>query len=208
MKFAFGTRVFSSDGEEIGAIKEVIVDPGSRELVGLVVQEGLLFQRDQVVDVSLVESTDEDGVRLSCAGEVLEEQAQEYREDEYVALDPPTDLEGAPESVWIRPPDLSASLLPPGFGPIALPPEIAVPIEDVTLLHGSSVSDVSGEIIGSVEALLTDSEERITHVVVSEGIAFPQSKLVPLDWVASVEDNAVSLSVSSAAVGRLPDYQP
>lgn len=208
MKFAFGARVFSSDDEEIGAIKEVIVDPASRELVGLVVQEGLLFQHDQVIDASLIESADEECVRLACEGAIVEEQAQEYREDEYVALDPAAEAEGAPECAWVRPPDFSASLLPPGFGPSALPVEVAVPIEDVTLLHGSSVLDVSGEVIGSVEALLTDGKERITHVVVSEGVAFPQSKLVPLDWVACVEDNAVSLSVPASAVERLPDYQP
>jgi hypothetical protein len=76
----------------------------------------------------------------------------------------------------------------------------------VALLHGSTVVALDDEPVGTVSALLTDADRRLTHLVISQGMVRPRSKLIPLNWTVAFEDNRVVLAVAAPVVARLPDY--
>lgn len=206
MKLVFGTNVYGRDGEQVGVIKEVVVDPATREVSHLVVQRGLLFQDDRLVDMDLVEGTTTEGVRLSRTSAELEGITGEYRQDEYVeSARAETQSEDLPEKLWARPPTTGSSVVPPGITPGDLPPDVSIPANDVGLLHGSKVVGKEGKAFGKVKALLTDADDKLSHIVVSEGLVFPRPKMVPIDWIASFEENTVVLATNSTEVDQLPD---
>ena len=64
------------------------------------------------------------------------------------------------------------------------------------------------EHVGDVERLFVDPDSnRATHFLVSQGLLFKEQKLVPADWVRSVEEDKVRLAVPSRLLERLPDYE-
>lgn len=204
MKLTFETRVCSADGQEIGKVKEVVVDPRSHEVVGLVIKQGLLFQDDRVIDVDLVASADDAGITLKVPAAEVGQESEEYQEGEYISLDG-GDAEGLPTRVWVEPVGPAASLVPPGISGIALSHDAPIPIDDVGLLHGSRVVAQGGEKVGTVTALVIGADHKLTHLVMAVGMTGAVTKLVPLSWVVDFEDNAVSLAVPVRAVRDLPD---
>ena len=65
-----------------------------------------------------------------------------------------------------------------------------------------------GEHVGDVERLFVDSDSnRATHFVIAEGLLFKERKLIPANWVRSIEEDKVHLAVPSRVLERLPAYQ-
>jgi uncharacterized protein YrrD len=65
-----------------------------------------------------------------------------------------------------------------------------------------------GEHVGDVEQLFVEPESsRATHFLISQGLLFKDHKLVPVQWVRSVEENKVHLAVPSRFLERLPVYE-
>ena len=64
MRFKKGAEVFSGQGEKIGTLNRVILDPRTREVSDLVVGKGFLFKTDKVIPVTLVDLDVEDRIVL------------------------------------------------------------------------------------------------------------------------------------------------
>jgi len=205
MKIKFGTRVYSLDGEEVGIVKEAVVNPVTREVTHLVVQEGLLFENDQLIAVDEVESTSDDGIVLRSTISDVHAAAGEYQEDAFARVG--DDETGLPEKVWIRPPSTPPSLVPPGLTPGELSADVSIPMDEVAILHGCSVRTSDGTVIGSVNELLLDDSETITHLVIDAGVVFSEPKLVPIDWIKAFADNEVVIAVDATVVEQMPDYE-
>lgn len=60
-----GTHVYSSDGEELGRVKEIRADQGADIFDGLVIERGLLPGGERLVLADQVEEIFERGVLLS-----------------------------------------------------------------------------------------------------------------------------------------------
>jgi uncharacterized protein YrrD len=211
MKFLFGTPVYAADDEKVGEIKEVVIDPRTKAVIYLVVQEGLLFENDTLIPVTIVASATEEAIRLRVDKAEIGNVVSEFRQDEFVAAaDAAPAQAGKPlqGAYWAPPRGATPSfpLIPPGFRPNDLAPDAAIPIENVMLMHGSSVSASDGKIVGRLDEVLTDDDEKITHIVIENGLVYARPKLVPVDWIAGIEDNAIALSVDKAVVDRMPDY--
>jgi sporulation protein YlmC with PRC-barrel domain len=74
MQFKKGAEVFSSDGEKIGTLNRVVIDPRTREVSNLVVEKGFLFKTDKVVPITLVDLDMEDRIVLKPTNQdILEE---------------------------------------------------------------------------------------------------------------------------------------
>jgi uncharacterized protein YrrD len=64
------------------------------------------------------------------------------------------------------------------------------------------------EHVGDVERLFVDANSKeVTHFLISQGLLFKDRKLVPAQWVSSVEENKVYLAVPSRLLERLPSYE-
>jgi len=214
MELAYGSHVFGSDGDELGVLKELVIEPRSRVVTHLVVQSGLLFSADQLVPADLVVASGNDGIRLSVSADAAAEQhATDYEQSNFVALedDALAELGGTGTSVWARPSQVGTadapypSLIPPGIGPIAADPEVVVPLDEIVLEEGSPVRASDGTKIGTIDECMMDADEKITHILIREGTVFSVPKLIPIDWIARIDDNEVVLAVSVQTVDRLPE---
>jgi hypothetical protein len=117
----------------------------------------------------------------------------------------------APSYYWYPPPTgyvgYPAYGLPyPSWPPVVIQqniPENTVPLKD-----GSNVISADGKHVGDVERLFVEPDShKVTHFLISQGRLFKDRKVVPTNWVKSVEENKVNLTVSARLLEDLPSYQ-
>jgi hypothetical protein len=97
----------------------------------------------------------------------------------------------------------------PGIRPdYVLETESSIPEGRVAISEGAQVISVDDKHMGNVEQVIADSEtNNVTHFVVGKGFLLKEHKLVPSQWVTSVDEDKVYLSVEARLFDRLPDYQ-
>ncbi|MEJ2167972.1 MAG: PRC-barrel domain-containing protein, partial [Desulfobacterales bacterium] len=86
MQFKENAEVVTSEGDKIGHIVRVVMDPGSRELTHLVVKKGFLFTKDKVVPLDLVETATENRVALK-GGPQDPDDFPDFEETHYVPIE-------------------------------------------------------------------------------------------------------------------------
>jgi uncharacterized protein YrrD len=64
MKFKEGASVYTAEGEQVGEIVRVVIDPRTNEVTHLVVEKGFLFVTDRVVPIALVDKATAERVVL------------------------------------------------------------------------------------------------------------------------------------------------
>ncbi len=210
MQLSYGMSVVSSDGENLGQIKELIVDPRHRIVTHLVVRQGLFFSHDRVVSAEHLQTTAEGAVKLNLTAQEAERASQAYLEDQYVDLEDEAfiDRYGVGGAVWRRPTGEFGgagltSLIPPGIGPIPPEPEVAIPDGEVSLRKGAEVMTADSVALGRLEEFLTDDNEQITHIIISEGQVFTESKQLPVDWIRKFNQDEIVLGVPLSVVEKL-----
>lgn len=216
MQFKENTEVITSDGQKVGQIDRVVIDPRSEELTHLIVKKGFLFTKDKVVPFDLVETATEDQI-------VLKEGPQEpddfpnFEETHFVPVEdaatPEDDGSGGLSSLaWYYP-------LPggawwhtrmgayPGYPepPYVRRTELNIPDGTIPLEEGAKVVSKDGEHVGDIERIYADEkEQRVTHLLISKGFISKSRKLIPTMWVESVSEDLVRLSVGERFVEKLP----
>ncbi|MGC9335229.1 MAG: PRC-barrel domain-containing protein, partial [Anaerolineae bacterium] len=86
--------------------------------------------------------------------------------------------------------------------------EYNIPEGTVALEEGGAVISSDDEHIGKIEKILTDTQEhRATHLVISKGLLLKERKLIPTQWMRTVLQDKVYLSVSSDLIEDLPEYK-
>jgi uncharacterized protein YrrD len=213
MQFRENADVMTSDGEKIGRIDRVVVDPTTGEVTHLVVKKGLLFTRDKVVPVDRLEVTAEKQV-------VLKELADDpdsfpdFEETQYV----PTagieefrrrEAEQAHQVIWYH---TRVSVPWWGEGPDpSLPKPLFIkktrrniPEGTIPLDEGAKVVDAAGNSVGEIEEVYAEPEgHRITHLLISRGTISKEKKLIPSVWIKDIFEDSVRLSVGSKLIENL-----
>lgn len=222
MQFKAGTAVYSADGEDVGRIERAVINPHTREVTHLVVRQGFLFTEDKVIPIELVDSASEDRVTLMRTEGRLED-LPPFEETYYVGLDeeeinrePAYPLTGYAAPLYGYPPVGTGWWGYGGYlGYRAYPEtntvattERNIPDDTVPLKEGARVVSAGGDHVGNVEQVIADSNSgRATHIVIAQGLLFKARKLVPTNWVRSIDEDEVRLSVGSRQLERLPDYE-
>jgi uncharacterized protein YrrD len=218
MELKEGMSVVTPNGEEIGNISRFILDPATNQITHLVIEKGKLFTEDKVLPFRMIRPA-EDRVVLKDATGNLEE-LPPFEEKYFVRADNGEDviptgnnthtIRNASTYIWYP------SVLNTGFpayeleNPSVTPVEIRrnVPDKAVSLKEGSKVISSDGKHVGDVERLVVGTESnQVTHFLISQGLLFKDEKLVPMDWVKSIEEDKVELAVTSQVLQRLPSYQ-
>ena len=216
MQFKNGANVYTANGDHVGSIDRVVIDPRTKEVSYVVVRKGFLFTEDKLVPMRLIASANEDRVTLRMDTGKLDELPQ-YEEAEYVPLEAgeyPEQYGGAVGTAlplyWYPP--YGAGWYPGAATPLAPVDAYAartepnIPEGTVGLKEGAAVVSMDGDRVGSVERIFTDSD-RATHMLVSQGLIFKDKKLVPLGWVTDIGEDEVSLGVHTSVLERLPSYE-
>ena len=213
MQFKKGAEVFSGEGEKIGTLNRVVIDPRTREVSSLVVGKGILFRTDKVIPTSLVDLDMEDRIVLKKTNQDILEDFPDFETAHYVHLDESDNpyYESVDASYWYPPvqPGWALSSYPEYPLPESvLKTEQDIPEGTVALQEGAKVISRDGEHVGNIEQVITESQEkRVSHFVVSEGLLLKERKLVPAVWVTDVAEDEIHLSVESSLFDRLPEYQ-
>lgn len=213
-----GVDVFAADGKQVGKVTCLVLDPATDEVTHIVVQKrGGILPDDRVVPLEILSSATGEKI-------VLSEQVGDFNElpffeeRHYIQLKE-DDLTPAERQADKKPP--SYYWYPPqgyiGYPPSDLeyypwlPIETTrnIPEDTVPLKEGADVMTSDGEHVGHIERLIVESDSnRTTHFVITQGLFFKDRRLIPAQWVKSIEEDKVYLLISSQLVERLPAYEP
>lgn len=234
MELTENTLIRNTKNEDIGRIDRVVLNPKTREVTALVIRKGIFFTHDKVVPVQMIDSSDENGIVLRAeAGDL--DQLPDYQATYYVPAEeednqrPATDTVATPTGIVNTTTTATPSLFaypPVGMqwgggsslngGPLGEMPDptmvrktqINIPPDEVALQVGAHVLSNDGKHIGDVDEVITDSDaRRMTHFVLSQGLLFKTRKLIPLDWVRSVNADEVRLAIGPQTLDQLRDYE-
>ncbi|MBX3086418.1 MAG: PRC-barrel domain-containing protein [Anaerolineae bacterium] len=221
MQFKKGTSVYTAGGDEVGHIDRVVLDPQTNEVVGVVVRKGFLFIEDKVVLSENIARSTEDRVELRADITDLDSMPT-YEDVHYIPLNEANpkadtikpnmaDVNYAAPVYWYPPLGLSAPYPGSGLAAAAMPyvtkTEKNIPEGTVALKEGARVISSDDQHVGDLDRIFTENrQDTATHFLISQGLFFKARKLVPINWVKSVEDNEVHLTVPAELLDRLPDY--
>ena len=214
MKLKKGADVFSSVGEKIGSLDRVVLNPETKEVTHLVVEKGVLFTTNKVIPIEYVNMEVGDRITLEKTAEELKV-LPSYDPHTYINLDKTDypDEEQNLEAIYWYPPLHYPWWTTGGVSswypkPVYVKAENVIPEDTIALEEGAKVVSKDGKHIGNVKQVIVESDEyRATHIVVGEGFLLKEQKLVPTLWITDVDEDQVTLSVSSGLFDRLPEYE-
>jgi hypothetical protein len=201
-----GADVYTAEGDRVGSIERVVLDPETLRATHLVVEKGLLFTKDRLVPV------DDVGVatpeRITLDPDLDMDALEKFEVERYIPIDPASrsGREHADYRAMLAYPPLSMT-------PTMAPPTTATVIERnisdrlIALEAGAEVTSHDGKVVGSLERVLT-ADDFATHVVVETPGPETTLKAIPAGWIAELFESGVSLSVEGWIVDELPDYEP
>jgi sporulation protein YlmC with PRC-barrel domain len=214
VRLELGSPVNCTDGP-FGELADVVIDPTKRRVTHLVVGPHREHDKARLVPVELA-SNEEDGSSAISLGCSLEEagKLELVEEYAYLRLGESPDLEPGwdvgVESVLAQPYYGYGTGFGYEPGPGEYDPNVSVtydriPKGEVEVRRASEVTSADGHHLGKVDGFLVDDTDAITHFVLERGHLWGKKEVtVPINAVASVHTDAVSLSLTKDEVGELP----
>ena len=212
MEIKVGTTVKSTDGEKIGTIDRVVIDPTRDEVTHIVVRKGFLFTEDRVIPVNMLAQTGGGTIVVITTAERLENFPL-FEETYFISPDTdklPLELEGAsPSPLLYYPPagalgnPLYAAVL---TGAMTEHVNRNIPKHNVAISSDTRITTSDGEDAGHIEKTITDDDGNITHLLISKGMIFHTERLIPIYWVYWVSDDELRLSVPTEVVESVPEF--
>jgi len=208
MQLHLDGHVETSDGAR-GTLADVIIDPVRRAVTHVVVRAGDPDPTARLVPLALVSVDAAWKCTLSCTTAEFEqlEAVQGYA---YLPVDerpaPDADWDVGVEDVVMMPSYQGADL---GVYTAEIDPNVGVtydrvPKGEVEIRRTSVVASSDEHELGAVDAVVVE-DGRITHVVVEKGhLWWHRAVSVPIESVATLETNAIGLSLGKAEFGKLP----
>lgn len=93
MQFRENTPVYTADGQEVGAIDRVVINPATTEVSHVVVRQGWLFTEDKVVPTAWIDQATGEQVRLRADIDSLDE-LPPFEETHYLPYDDASRADG------------------------------------------------------------------------------------------------------------------
>jgi sporulation protein YlmC with PRC-barrel domain len=208
MRVDLGAKVITSDGEDVGRVKHLVLDPTTTQLRSAVVEHGLLNRESRMVPIASIASATEEQIRLDLSKDEFED-LPEFVQADYTSPPPGYEL---PVSYP------GGGLLWPLGYPSSFPEHSAAEsesyerteelrqwnIENAVIDKNSDVMSRDGEKIGEVEQLEIDSlTGKPARLVVRKGFLLTESIEVPLGAIASLDDGVVTLNLSRTEALKL-----
>jgi len=209
MQFQKNATVLSANGQEVGSLDRVVLSPESKLVTHIVVRKGALLNRvDKVVPIDLIAETTEDRIILRDEAGDLESFPpfeEERVVDKKAGLDqPPLFESSSPELIGYPEPNIP--VVPTPGEQYVTQVEQNIPEGTVALKEGAKVITAERQHVGNVERVLADpSADQVTHLLISNGMFPKQTKLIPMEWVARMEEDVVHLRVEKHSVEELAD---
>jgi sporulation protein YlmC with PRC-barrel domain len=216
MEFELGQHIRSADGQDIGTIKHLVIDPASGKVKTFVVEKGLLFPDDIEVPLEAVVETNAEGLTLRTTAE-QSRHLPRFEEGQYRSATP-RDMETVANypvgglilpNGYAAPPASNSGL--PLFVPIvdgqmtAHPPSEQdarlqqIDANNAVISVGDQIFSQDMEKVGEVQSVTIDSVTgRVTRLVVRQGWLFHKDWELPVDSITGVDDGIVYLREDKA----------
>jgi hypothetical protein len=209
MHLRLDSHVQTTDGVS-GTLADVVLDPVKRAVTHVVVRAGDPDPAARLVPLQLVGGGEAGGaLSLTCTAAQF---AQLESIQGYAYL--PVDERPAPDSEWdvgvedvVMMPSYQGADL--GVYTAEIDPNVGVtydrvPKGEVEIRRASVVASSDEHELGAVGAVVVE-DGRITHVVVEHGhLWWHRVVSVPIESVATLETNAIGLSLTKGEFGKLP----
>jgi len=235
MQLQKNEAVYTADGQQIGVIDRVVLDPSTNEISHLVIRQGWLFTEDKVVPIELVDLTDGDRIGLRRDVKNLD-QLPPFEEVSYIpytgdaasATSEPSAADEANDrattTTYTKVTDAFTLYGYPrrgmggpemNVGDYGYPDELYkvkvkrhIPTGTVALQEGAVVVDSQGERVGTIrQIMINEQTKEATHLLIAEGWLFREERLVPINWVKAVTEAEVQLYVKTDVLNQLPAHQ-
>jgi hypothetical protein len=195
MDIPVGAEVKCTDGPG-GRSTYVVLNPVTRKLTHVVVQEDSFPHLGRLVPVEMVAETSPDQIHLTCSQEELHG-LESFIETEFLTGEFPYTTYGFNEfRLWpyILPEDELAPV-----------EHEKVPTDELAVHRGSRVRATDGD-VGQVDEFLVSRETRhITHLVLREGHLWGQKDvLIPVSEIGQIDEDRVYLTLSKQEIANLP----
>ena len=210
MHLRLDANVQTTDGLS-GTLADVVLDPVKRAVTHVVVRAGEPDRAARLVPLQLVAggTAPGDALSLTCTAEQFE-QLESIQGYAYL----PVDERPAPDSEWdvgvedvVMMPSYQGADL--GVYTAEIDPNVGVtydrvPKGEVEIRHSSDVVSSDDHELGAVNAFVVENTA-ITQVVVEHGhLWWHRAVSVPIESVATLETNAIGLSLTKDEFGKLP----
>ncbi len=210
MRINIGSKVYC-EGEQVGTVRRLILDPVGYDLRGVVVDlGGLLTSFEVLVPIERVSATRENTVTLDMTVSELKSQPR-FEEKIYVSLDRiEQDAKAGGPLKDIEPVLLSSYFIPQ----VPLPP-IAPAIEfekklgphEREITAGMEVYAL-GRKVGEISEVIFDScDKRAKSFILQRGWLFAHNVELPADWIQSIEADRIILNRTKEQVEELDHKQ-
>jgi uncharacterized protein YrrD len=214
MDIELGQPVISQDGEHIGDVERLVIDPEQRVVREFLIKEGTFLSTDRIVHLDSVSHIDGDGIHITINSDDVDS-LPAFVEDHYTAP-AEHELNELPHA-WIgaggtgggplfvgaplgsgRDQPREGSMFEPASVPSA-PSEPDYPIDQssVVIDEGTNVVDREDEAIGTVEEVHYDADGRVSGFRVKSGTIFTDEFNIPMKWVDSIQPDAIRLSITA-----------
>ncbi len=209
MRLELGKPVRSSDGQIVGELGDVVIDPVKKRLTHLVVKPHHGGE-SRLVSIDLVER--EDGaseISLRCNAEEVRrlpdvEEFAYLRLGELPVADPDWDI-GVTDVLAMPYESTGFAAYPAGTVDDIGMTYDRIPKGEVEIRRSSSVIANDGERVGEVDGFLLDDDDCITHFVLERGHLWRRRELaVPIGAISKVESDTVTVGLSRDEIGALP----
>jgi sporulation protein YlmC with PRC-barrel domain len=209
MKLELGTSIRCADGATRELV-DVVIDSSSCRVTHLVIRPAQHAEDARLVPISLA-SRAEDGeseISLNCGAADLERfdpvhKFEILRAGERPNEDPKWDV--GVEDIVVAP-----NYSPTAFGDYggSVDSDVTisydrVPKGEIELRHASSVYSADGHHLGSVDAVVVDDDDRLTHLLLERGhLWWKREVALPAESISKFESDMLTLGLTKRELGK------
>ena len=210
MSIKNNAEVYSRQGNKVGTVDRIVIDPKTKAVTHLVVTKGFWSDEAKVVPISSAVTIEEKRVSLKESDEDFE-RLPDFEKTHFISVDQ-DEAPGWEKPLYSYPPlhtygQVGNFPQPPG-PPYVLRTEQNIPDGLVALEEGAQVISRDRQEVGEVMGIRVAANDQATHLVISKGLIFKKRKLVPTHWINHIQDDEIYLDVNERLIERLPDFQP
>jgi uncharacterized protein YrrD len=200
--FNLGAHLQCKD-EACGKLIGLVIEPESRQVTSLIVDQGFLVTQAHVLPFAVVESALEDKVYLSLDLSEFD-QYPKYRVIEHER--PVTGLEQSPGEVATSYGLYGTSA--PTVPTVKEKIHEGIPSGQLVIERETPVKTVEDK-IGKVARVIVDREcQELTHLVIQRGLIFHEQLVLPISMIESIHENGILVSGTDEILQQLPHYEP
>lgn len=205
LNFRKNASVLTTDGQRVGHLDRVVIDPKTKRVTQIVIRHGAFFPDDRIAPIEMIGEATEETVRLrDYLGNL--HGLPKFEQKDYVDVNDHPDTNPYAESLYWNPPVGSGLESTPEAATLA--PAITQTPGTVAIRQGAKVTAEDGKDVGRVELILTDSGSRqATHILIAKGLVSKERKLIPTFWVRDFGEDEIHLAAPASVLDKLQPYE-